>query len=176
LAPALGDLAERRHVGPQRRAPAVVLEADEQPLLDAYRQLAHRSHGPAAGNHVDEAEPGVLVVALDAKGPPEDLQAGADRDDVGAVADPRDERRVAQQVHRQSLRSVLASPEEVERGIGQLVTESHVGQFDLVAATSGPLGDHQAIAPVTVGAQQFGKEDGDLQHGLDLASQSLKAV
>jgi hypothetical protein len=74
------------------------------------------------------------------------------------------------------LGAVLSPAEQIYRGVRHFVTQLHRGETGLDAAATSSFIQDQAVATVAIGAEQFGVEDGNLQHGSDLAIQSWNAV
>ena len=95
---------------------------------------------------------------------------------MGAVAHPRGQPGAREQVAGQALGAVLAPAEQVEVGRGQRVVQGDDRQVHPHPAATGPLGEHARVAPVAVGAQQLGVEEGEPQHGELSRSQWEKAV
>ena len=108
-----GDPGQRRDAGPQVRTAAVVFEAGQrgqaEPRVDVAAQLADGAALAAVGVQVEQPEAGAFR-ALGKEGVPEELVAGADREDRGALVDRPVQAAVGDQALRgQGLRAVLAA-------------------------------------------------------------------
>jgi hypothetical protein len=154
----------------------VVLKADEQLAVDVSREFSNRTTFATTGHDVHETQSFVFVIALDAERRTQNLETSADRHNIGAVSHTRHERRLSQEIGGQALRAVLSPAEQIERGVGHLVVETHANELDVETASSSALRDGEAVAAVAVGSEEIGIEHAERRHGSDLANQSLKAV
>ena len=95
------------------------------------------------------------------KAPAGHLEAGAHGQDHGALGHPSDQPTVVEQgACGPHLGTVLATAQAVDVRPGQCGVGGRLEELDLQAAPFGPPGHDEPIAPVAVGAQEIGVDNG----------------
>ena len=132
---------------------AVILKSHQHAPTDHRRQIPDRSRLTASGAGVHQTQPRVGRVTLDAEGSTEDLQAGANGEDVSSFLDTVDESSFGQEVAGESLRAIFSSAEEVERSRRNWRTDGDMVQLDVEAASLCAKREYRSVTSVAIGSQ-----------------------
>jgi len=168
---ARGDSGQRGDAGPQMRTPAVVFETGQrgqaESRVDVAAQFADGPGLAAVGVQVEQPEAGAFR-ALCEERVPEELVAGADREDRGALVDRPVQAAVGDQALRgQGLRAVLAAADQVDVGHGRhRLVRADLVRLDRNAADRRPPAENEQIAPVAIGREQVWIDPDDAQRAL----------
>ena len=157
--------------GAQHGPPAVVLEAGEG-LGEAVDEghgdeLADRAVPLRVGRDVEDAHPLHALIARVPVPHAQDLQGGADRQELAPVLERAGQPGVGAELLRsQGLRRVLSTAQcvDVERA-GDGVREADRDDRGVDAPPAGAFAQDHGIARVPVGAEHLGHEDADRQCG-----------
>ena len=107
----------------------------------------------------------------------EDLVARTDCEDRGTPINGAVQSPVAlQQVGSSCLGSIFSPTEEVEVGVGHLVSCQHLGDGYLEATPAGTTLEHLRVATIAVGAEEVGVEHRDANHPRTSATKAPNAV